>query len=309
MASTGTLTGVVRPVRLVHLGLGSFFRAHQAWYTEHSGGREEWGYAAFGGRSSELAAGLAAQGGHYTLITRAAESDRLEVVRSLSAVHGADDHEAWLRYLSSPHLAALTLTVTEAGYCLGQDGHLDFDRPDVAADVAALRAASRGPRPARSPGLGPHGAGSRGAGSRGAGSPWAGSPWAGSPWADAGPLAIVPCDNLSGNGALTLRAITELAQRVDPGLAAHIAESVSVVSTVVDRITPRPTAADTALVNAVPVNTRLVNAVPVKHRARRRPVPRGDRALPRLGAERGVPRRAPALGGRRRPVHRRSAAA
>ena len=29
--------GAAPPVRLVHLGLGNFFRAHQAWYTDRAG--------------------------------------------------------------------------------------------------------------------------------------------------------------------------------------------------------------------------------------------------------------------------------
>ena len=73
------------PVRLVHLGLGNFFRAHQAWYTEHSADAAGWGYAAFAGRGPGLAARLAAQDGLYTAVTRAADGDRFEVVGSLAA--------------------------------------------------------------------------------------------------------------------------------------------------------------------------------------------------------------------------------
>ncbi|MEP7024383.1 MAG: hypothetical protein ABJB47_11400 [Actinomycetota bacterium] len=51
------------PVRRVHLGLGNFFRAHQAWYTEHAMDAEQWGIAAFTGRSASLAHALAAQDG------------------------------------------------------------------------------------------------------------------------------------------------------------------------------------------------------------------------------------------------------
>ncbi len=35
-AVTGRAGRAAAPVRLVHLGLGNFFRAHQAWYTEHA---------------------------------------------------------------------------------------------------------------------------------------------------------------------------------------------------------------------------------------------------------------------------------
>ena len=40
------------PVRHVHLGLGNFFRAHQAWYSSHAPDASEWGIAAFTGRGS-----------------------------------------------------------------------------------------------------------------------------------------------------------------------------------------------------------------------------------------------------------------
>ncbi|MGV0791639.1 hypothetical protein [Mycolicibacterium sp. XJ1819] len=39
------------PVRIAHLGPGHFFRAHQAWFTEHAPDRADWGIAAFAGRS------------------------------------------------------------------------------------------------------------------------------------------------------------------------------------------------------------------------------------------------------------------
>ena len=63
----------------MHLGLGNFFRAHQAWYTDRAPDAGEWGIAAFTGRRAELAEALTAQQGLYTLITRAADEDRFEV--------------------------------------------------------------------------------------------------------------------------------------------------------------------------------------------------------------------------------------
>lgn len=43
------------PVRMVHLGLGNFTRAHQAWYTEHASDADQWGIAAFTGRRPTMA--------------------------------------------------------------------------------------------------------------------------------------------------------------------------------------------------------------------------------------------------------------
>ncbi len=75
----------------------------------------------------------------------------------------------------------------------------------------------------------------------------------------AGPIAIVPCDNLSSNGQAIRRAILPL---VDADLAAWIDDNVSFVSTMVDRITPATTPADIEIAgqllgwhDAVPVIT------------------------------------------------------
>jgi fructuronate reductase len=224
----------------VHLGLGSFFRAHQAWYTDHAPDADQWGIAAFTGRSPAQALALAPQDGVYTLVTRAPEGDRYEVVASLSAVHPASDHDAFLSYLSSPAVAVVTLTVTEAGYHRRPDGSLDTDHPDVAADLHALAATPTAPV-VTVPGRLVAGMAARRA-------------------AGAGPLAVVPCDNLSHNGEAVRRVVLEAARRVDPDLAHWVGRNVSFVATMVDRITPRTTEADRA---AVAEATGLEDASPV----------------------------------------------
>ena len=47
------------PVRMVHLGVGNFTRAHQAWYTTHSPDADQWGIAGFTGRRRDTADALA----------------------------------------------------------------------------------------------------------------------------------------------------------------------------------------------------------------------------------------------------------
>jgi fructuronate reductase len=218
------------PVRHVHLGLGNFFRAHQAWYTEHAGDAAEWGIAAFTGRSPDLATALAAQDGLFTLVTRAADGDRFELIRSVSRPHAADDQAALLGYLADPAVGIVTTTVTEAGYVRRADGGLDVDRPEVAADVATLR---RDPTALvrTAPAKLVAGLAARGR-------------------AGVGGLTIVPCDNLPENGTAVARVVGDLAALVDPGLATWIADHVSFVTTMVDRITPEPTAEDLATVEA-----------------------------------------------------------
>jgi fructuronate reductase len=205
--------------RLAHLGLGSFFRAHPCWYTDRAPDGAHWSFAAFTGRdSAALASDLAIQDGLYTLVERGPDADHARIVRCLALASQAGDHDAWLSLLAGPDLAAVTITVTEAGYLRGPGGGLDFGRAEVQADATALRADPLSPV-RTAPGRLVAGLAVR----RRAGS---------------GPLALISCDNVPANGALLRRVVTDLAEAADPGLAGWIIESVSFVSGVVDRITP-----------------------------------------------------------------------
>ena len=213
------------PIRIAHLGPGNFFRAHQAWYTEHAPDAADWGIAAFAGRRGAVARELAAQDGLYTLLVRAADGDRPEVVSAVSSVSAEFDD--WRRCFALPELALVTTTVTEAGYRRAADGGLDRDDPEIATDIAALR--TDGADVVTAPGKLALGLAVR----RAHGLPG---------------LAVVPCDNVPENGAMVARVVGELAAAVDPALAAWIAEHVSFVTTMVDRITPHTTDDDRAAV-------------------------------------------------------------
>jgi fructuronate reductase len=217
-------SGDAPPVRMAHLGLGAFHRSHQAWWTGTVGRSGPWGIAAFTGRSAGAAAVLTAQGGLYTLLVRGAETDQAEVVSSISRAIDGADIAAFTACLADPAVRVLTLTVTEAGYCRDGDGGLDRGDRSVAADLTALIADDGQPL-RTAPGRVLAGLRARRR-------------------ADAGPIAIVPCDNLTGNGGALRRVVQDFAGQVDPGLAGWIGESVSFVSTAVDRITPRSTAGD-----------------------------------------------------------------
>jgi fructuronate reductase len=249
--------GPPRTVRAVHLGLGAFHRSHQAWYTEHAADAEPWGIAAFTGRSPGTADQLRAQDGLYTLVERGPERDDIEVVTSISVAHDGDDAEAWAECFASPQVALVTLTVTEAGYHLDGAGHLDLRAPEIAADVERLRGGGAVTDTGRGAPPDPE------AGRRARSDPEAGrralafsaSPVRTMPGrlvaglaarrrVEGGPITIVPCDNLMGNGDVTRAVVVEMCQAVDHALADWISASVSFVSTVVDRITPTPTADD-----------------------------------------------------------------
>jgi fructuronate reductase len=202
------------------LGLGNFFRAHQAWYTHAA--EDDWGYAAFSGRGpNPLIDDLNAQDGCYTLVSRAADGDRFEVIASVARALAGTDHDALLSAFRSPGVAAATITVTEAGYVGGE------------ADVEAQRA---GDPPRTAPGRVLAGLAARRR-------------------ADAGRMAIVSCDNVAGNGEMAQRVVRDLAERVDARLLAWLDEFVSFPTTMVDRITPRTTPADVVADDRCPVVT------------------------------------------------------
>jgi fructuronate reductase len=216
------------PVRMVHLGVGNFHRAHQAWYTAHSPNASEWGIAAFTGRRTDMAEALTPQDGLYTLITRSAEGDTFELIGSLSAVHPAAEHQTYLDYLSRPEVGLVTITVTEAGYLRGVNGHLDADRDVVVADLEVLRSGSHD-QVTSLPGRLVAGLLARRA-------------------AAAAALTILSCDNLPGNGAVTETVVKDLAALVDETLPDWIGAHIDFATSMVDRITPATTDEDRVLV-------------------------------------------------------------
>jgi len=215
------------PVRIVHLGLGNFFRAHAAWYTDRAPDADDWGIAAFTGRSPATAVSLAAQDGLYTLLVRGPGGPLPEVVSSLSAVHPGDDLAALRDYFARPEVAVVTSTVTEAGYRRAADGGLDLTDDAVRDDIAALVADPLGGRVTTTPGRLVAGLLARRA-------------------AGAGALTVVPNDNVPDNGAMVARVVDDLAAAVDPTLCPWLEDHVSFVTTMVDRITPRTTDDDRA---------------------------------------------------------------
>ena len=221
-------TPTAAPVRIVHLGIGNFHRAHQAWYTAHAPDAEQWGIAGFTGRRADMADALQPQNGLYTLITRSSDGDTFELIGALSAVHAAAEHDAYLDYLSRSEVAIITITVTEAAYLRGADGHLDAGQDVIESDLEALRSDPRNPvasLPARLvAGL---------VARRASG---------------AAALTILSCDNLPDNGAVTKTVVQDFAALLDETLPDWIDSNIDFATSMVDRITPGTTDEDRALV-------------------------------------------------------------
>lgn len=209
------------PIRIVHLGLGAFHRSHQAWFTAKAHDGSQWGIAAFTGRRPDAAQALAPQDGLFTLVERAADGDRFEVVPTIAAAVDGADTERLNELLASPSTAIVTLTVTEKVY---DDGAPDTPLGRLVRGLAARRAAGAGPIAIVSCDNLAHNAEvARAAVERLAQALDAEAPG-----------AALPSGDRSGDGA------------DDGGLEAWVRANVSFVGTSVDRITPRTTPEDIA---------------------------------------------------------------
>jgi fructuronate reductase len=225
-------------MRIVHLGLGNFFRAHQAWYTFAAPDSASWPIAAFTGRSPGAASVLTRQGGRYTLLVRGSQGDEPLIIPVIDRAYAGDDLDAWRTHLAAPQTAVLTLTVTEVAYLRGPGGGLDDTSADVRADVVAWRQGE----PVRTvPGRLLAGLSERRV-YRG------------------GPIAVVCCDNLPDNGTAVSRVVLDFAELAEPAMVPWIRDHVSFVTTMVDRITPRTTPADLAVAASL---TGFADAMPV----------------------------------------------
>jgi len=197
--------------KIVHIGLGAFHRAHQAWYTARVDIDQEWGIMAFTGRSAKAAEEIGAQDGLYTLIVRDSIGDSYQIIDSIVQAEDGNNVEAFNESICNPDIAIVTLTITEAGYGFDSDGRIDPNNPPT---VLARLAEALELRRNRI-GLG---------------------------------LAVVSCDNMPSNGELLRVAMRDLFSRFGREAIEWLAANVSFVSTSVDRITPKTTQADIALV-------------------------------------------------------------
>jgi fructuronate reductase len=212
---------------LVHLGIGAFHRAHQAVFTEDAMTAEggSWGIVGASLQRSDVPDALTAQDCLYTVESLGNQA-RYRVMGVLrQALFAPRDRAALLSALSAPATHAVTLTLSEKGYCLDGDGALDFAHPDIAADLAAPNA------PCSAIG-------------------WLALGLAQRRRNGAGPLTILSCDNLQSNGEKLANAVTDFAARVWPDLSSYIRDHAAFPLTLVDCIVPASDAAHRTRVGA-----------------------------------------------------------
>lgn len=228
---------------ILHIGLGNFHRAHQAWYLHRlmDGGQAlDWAIVGAGVRPADAdqRARMMAQDCLTTLIELGPEAKSAEIVGPMvDFVPVEAGNAALVARMADPAIRIVSLTVTEGGYYLGEGGEgLDTAHPDILHDAAHPGA----PRTA-------FGAMVAALAHRRA--------------AGVQPFTGLSCDNLQGNGAILRRAVTTLARLNDPGLADWIDAQCSFPNSMVDCIVPATGPDEIALVRAFGID----DAAPVTH--------------------------------------------
>ncbi len=215
---------------ILHLGLGSFHRAHQAVYVHQlrqQGHAEGQRWAIVGGNlradMAETIAALQAQGGRYTLETVTPQGERSYTrIESIERVIPYQDDLAPLIAAGADAATRIiSFTVTEAGYYLDAHDQIDWANfPDLRADLAAVQAGQAGHTI--------YGA--------------LVSILRARMLAGAGPVTLMNCDNLRHNGERSHGGLLQFIDALgDAPLKAWVLTHTSSPNAMVDRITPRPT--------------------------------------------------------------------
>lgn len=230
---------------IVHIGVGNFHRAHQAWYLHRlmqQGKAHDWAIIGAGVRPYDAAMRekLLAQDCLTTLIELDPEKTTAEVVGSMIDYLPIEDgNTALIRQLADPAIRIVALTVTESGYYVDPISKgFDAAHPDLVHDAAHPRAPKtafgaivEALRQRRAGGL--------------------------------GPFTSLSCDNLQGNGAILRQTVVSLARLSDPALADWIEETATFPNSMVDCIAPATGDTERELCRSLGIK----DASPVTHEA------------------------------------------
>ena len=198
--------------RIVHLGLGNFHRAHQAWYTAQT---TDWKITGVVMSNRTLYDQLRDHDNTYLLGVWGTDGLRSETISIYDDVLFAGDEKTTIiKRIADSDTHVVTMTVTEKGYYLSPKG----DRLDIQA--TAIKNDLNAAQPSTAIGLLAAGLIDRAR-------------------ADAGPLTIVSCDNLSDNGRKLRQAVFDYIAMKAPSSLAWVNENLSFPNAMVDRITPR----------------------------------------------------------------------
>lgn len=205
---------------IVHIGVGNFHRAHQAWYLHRlmqQGAAGDWAIIGAGVRPQDarMRENLLAQDCLTTLISLEPDRISAEVTGAMIGyVPVEEDNGSLIQQMADPAIRIVSLTVTEGGYYLDPaTGCLDTSHPDIQHDIAFPDA------PITAFGAMVAALGKRRANGH-------------------GPFTGLSCDNLRSNGDTLRHALVRLARQNDQSLAHWIETEASFPNSVVDCIVP-----------------------------------------------------------------------
>lgn len=219
------MTLTANGLTMLHLGIGSFHRAHQAVYLQNliATGNDTWSLAGGNLRPdmADTIAALQRQGGEYTLET--VTPGGVRSYERITSIRRVIPYEPALAELISRGAAAdtriISFTVTEAGYYLDAKNNLDMNFADLASDLAK---ANRG-----EPGQTIYGALTAILRARMA--------------ANGGKVTLLNCDNLRHSGDRFRGGLLQFIDLIRaPDLLAWVKSQTTSPNAMVDRITPRP---------------------------------------------------------------------
>lgn len=228
---------------IVHIGLGNFHRAHQAWYLHRlmqQGLAHDWAIigASVRHEDADLRARLLEQDCMTTLIELDPSGTSAEVVGSMIDYLPIEEgHGPLIGQMADPAIRIVSLTVTEGGYFLDPaTKKFDPSHPDIQHDIAHLD------RPRTVFGAIVAALGQRRA-------------------AGLAPFTCQSCDNLPGNGKILAEVVIGLATKLDPTLGAWVEDHVAFPNAMVDCIVPATGPKELALALSLGVDDRA----PVTH--------------------------------------------
>ncbi len=227
---------------IIHIGLGNFHRAHQAWYLHRlmqQGLAHDWAIIGAGVRPYDQAMRdrLLAQDCLSTLIELDPSGMSAEVTGAMIDYLPIEDgNRALIAAMSDPRIRIVSLTITEGGYYSDPSKGFDESHPDIQHDIShpdhpksvfgAIVAALAARRAA-----------------------------------GIGPFTVQSCDNLQGNGKITRRAVLSVARLIDPDLALWINTFGAFPDSMVDCIVPATGPQELQLVQTIGID----DAAPVSH--------------------------------------------
>lgn len=230
-------------IGMVHIGVGGFHRAHQAYYTHKLQGisdASEWGICGIGLRKGDWKIHdiFKKQDHLYTLLVKHPDGKITpEVIGSIIDFElGFDNPEPVVARMAHKDTKIVSLTITEGGYNFNPStGEFDFENLDIQQELqhpenpktvyGFLTASLKRRRDAELPAF-----------------------------------TILSCDNIQHNGAIARKMLLDFTKHQDAALAEWIEQEVCFPNSMVDRITPVTTQADIAYLKE---NYGLQDAWPV----------------------------------------------